>query len=130
MCPGSAWAWSSVPSDLLLAGDVPRQEDDRQTARYDNHRQAVDQPSPRFASLLDAGAGEQVGDGDRADGGEEPVDVDHRAPPHRAVLDDVRAGRPGAHPEAAALAFLAAVVVPASTTAAARHGGRGDDGDA
>jgi hypothetical protein len=38
------------------------------------------------------------------------------------------AGR--AHPKAAALAFLATLVAAAATTCAARHDGRGDDGDA
>ena len=82
------------------------------------------------ACLLDACACEQVGDGDRTDGGEQPVGIHSRAPPHPAVLDDVRAGWAGDHPEAAALAFLAALVLAAATTCAAYHGGGGDDGDA
>ena len=45
-------------------------------------------------------------------------------------LDDIGAGWPSAHPKAAALAFLVALVVAPATTRAARHGGGGDDGDA
>ena len=86
---------------------------------------------PLLRVPFDASAAEPLGERDGAAGGEQPVAVDRWTPQHRAVLDDLRAGRPGSHPSKPPPSpFLAAVVMAAATTRPAHHDGRSDNGDA
>src|SRR5690348_9318688 len=78
-------------------------------------RPQLDDPYPR----------DEEGNQHGAEDGHRAVDVDRRHPAQRAVLDDVRAGRPGLDAETTALALLAVPVVAAAATDAAGHPGRG-----